>query len=538
MPITRWTPRIEPTRTEQRILKRLTRVRKLFAFLRLHRHEIVDTAFQDELAEMYRDTGAGEDPLPPGMMCIATILQGYVQASDAEAVELTVMDARWQLVLDCLGAAEPAFSQGALKNFRDRLIAHDMDRRLLEKTREVAKRTRAFDWKKLPKDLRVGMDSRPLVGAGRVEDTFNLLGHAAKKLLKGAAALTGRSQESICRAAGIGLLLAPSVKAGLDINWSDREQKANAIDRLASEVDALVEWIETKQPQLATEAAIAPYIEAIHEVEEQDLELADDGKMQIRTGVAKDRRVSIEDPEMRHGRKSKSKRFNGYKEHLAADLTTGLILACAVTPANVPEEEAASDLKNDIDLQLASIGELLIDRGYLNAEAVNDVEDDGGEIVCKPWPVQNNRGDLFDKTDFVINARDKTITCPAGQVESFDWGDVVEFDPDVCGGCRLRAKCTHAASGSGRSVRIAEDERRQKRLRTLQASKPGRQRLRQRTGIEHRLAHVAQRKGHRARYRGTRKNLYDLRRASAIQNLETIHRVTAQPKPARRKAAA
>lgn len=104
---------------------------------------------------MYRDTGAGEEPLPPGMMCIATLLQGYVQASDAEAVELTVMDARWQLVLDCLGATEPAFSQGALKNFRDRLIAHDMDRRLLEKTVEVAKRTRAFDWKKLPKDLRV-----------------------------------------------------------------------------------------------------------------------------------------------------------------------------------------------------------------------------------------------------------------------------------------------------------------------------------------------------------------------------------------------
>ena len=423
MAIKRWKPRTAPTKAEQRILKRLTRVRKLFAFLRLHRHEIVDDAFQDELAGMYRDTGAGEEPLPPGMMCIATIVQGYAQASDAEAVELTVMDARWQLVLDCLGATEPAFSQGALKNFRDRLIAHDMDRRLLEKTREVAKRTRAFDWKKLPKDLRVGVDSRPLVGAGRVEDTFNLLGHAAKKLLKGAAELTGHSQESICRAAGIRLLLAPSIKAGLDINWSDREQKANAIDRLAREVDALVEWIETKQPHVATEAAIEPYIQAIHDVEEQDLESTADGTMQIRTGVAKDRRVSIEDPEMRHGRKSKSKRFNGYKEHLAADLTTGLILACAVTPANVPEEEAASDLKDDIDRQRASIGELLIDRGYLNAEAVNDIEKAGGTIVCKPWPVQNNRGDLFDKTDFVINTRDKTITCPAGQAEGFDWGE-------------------------------------------------------------------------------------------------------------------
>jgi hypothetical protein len=538
MLIKRWNPRTEPTKTEQRILKRLTRVRKLFAFLRLHRHEIVDDTFQDELAQMYRGTGAGEGALPPAMMCIATLLQGYVRASDAEAVELTVMDARWQLVLDCLGATEPAFSQGALKNFRDRLIAHDMDRRLLEKTVEVAKSTRAFDWKKLPKDLRVGMDSRPLVGAGRVEDTYNLLGHAAKKVLKGAAELTGRSQESICRAAGIRLLLAPSIKAALDINWSDRDQKANAIDQLVRDVDALVEWIETKQPTLATDASIEPYIEAIHEVEEQDLEQGANNTMQIRTGVATDRRVSIEDPEMRHGRKSKNKRFNGYKEHVAADLCAGLILACAVTPANVAEEAAASDLKADMDRQHASIGELLIDRGYLNSDAVNDIEGDGGEIVCKPWPVRNNRAALFDKTDFVINTRDKTITCPAGETESFSWGQVVEFDPDACGSCTLRARCTHSASGSGRQVRIADDERRQKRLRTLQASKTGRQRLRERTPIEHRLAHVAQRKGPRARYWGARKNLYDLRRASAIQNLETIQRVCAPPKPVWRKAAA
>jgi hypothetical protein len=176
--------------------ERLTRTRKLFAFLRLHRHEIFDDRFQDELAAMYRDTGAGDTPRPPALMCLALLLQRYVQASDAEAPELSVMDARWQLVLGCLGAKKPAFSQGGLQQFRERLIAHDMDRRLLERTVEVAKRSRGFDWKKLPKELRVGMDSRPLEGAGRVEDTYNLLGHAARKLLDGAAKLTGQTQVS------------------------------------------------------------------------------------------------------------------------------------------------------------------------------------------------------------------------------------------------------------------------------------------------------------------------------------------------------
>src|SRR4051794_5112062 len=61
MAISRWTPLQAVTRQEHFILKRLTRNGKLFAFLRLHRHEIFDDGFQSELESMYRDTGAGKD---------------------------------------------------------------------------------------------------------------------------------------------------------------------------------------------------------------------------------------------------------------------------------------------------------------------------------------------------------------------------------------------------------------------------------------------------------------------------------------------
>jgi hypothetical protein len=43
--------------------------------------------------------------------------------------------------------------------------------------------------------------------------------------------------------------------------------------------------------------------------------------------------------------------------------------------------------------------------------------------------------------------------------------------------------------------------------------------------VEHSLAHIAARKGHKARYIGLRKNLFDLRRAAAIQNLEALQRL-------------
>src|SRR5262245_38421997 len=151
MTIARWTPPVTLTRQEQFLLKRLGRVRKLLGFLRVHRHELFNDVFPADLAAMYRTTGAGKDALPPAMMAMAMLVQGYLGISDAEMIELTVVDLRVQMVLGCLGAEEPPFSQGALQEFRDRLIAADMDRRLLERTGELPNRTKAFDYRKLPK---------------------------------------------------------------------------------------------------------------------------------------------------------------------------------------------------------------------------------------------------------------------------------------------------------------------------------------------------------------------------------------------------
>jgi hypothetical protein len=519
----RWNPRREIGDDEKYVLKLVEKSRKLFMFLRLQRHLLFDDAFQAELEAMYRSTGAGSEPIPPAFMCTVLLLQGYLRVSDADAVTASAVDARWQLALDCLGAQKPAFSQGGLQRFRERLIAADMDRRLLERTVELAKQSKEFDWKKLPKDLRVAIDSRPLEGAGRVEDTINLLGHAARKIVALVANFLEMPKDEVCRLAGVPLLNGPSVKAGLDLDWNDRLQRAEAVEILCGEITSLHDWLEGTR--LANEAPLQPFIDAIAQIQAQDLEVGEDGSVRIRRGVAEDRRVSIEDPDMRHGRKSKTKRFNGYKEHVATDVDTDLILACEVTPANRPEEIATAGLKRDMDRQRITIGTMFIDRGYINSDLAEAVNDSGADVVCKPWKLGNSNINLFSKSAFILNMRAQTITCPAGETEAFEPGDVVEFDPEVCGPCSLRSNCTHAASGKGRTVKIAEDEHLQVRLRRLQATPQGRERLRERVPVEHRLAHISARKGHRARYRGTRKNLFDLRRAAVIQNLETVQRV-------------
>lgn len=526
----RWSPEVKCSERETRLLKLACRSRKLFLFLREHRHEIFDDAFQAELEAMYRATGQGAEPQPPAQLCMVLLLQGYLQVSDAEAVRLSATDSCWRLVLGTLGQAgdETACSQGGLQQFRERLINHDMDRRVLERTIELAKETRSFDWKKLPKSLRIAVDSRPLEGAGRVEDTFNLLGHAGRKIAECIATELNTSFEEICRQAGSPLLAASSIKAALDIDWSDAEQKADALKRLCEELERLSTWVQKRRPQEAETAPLSRYIEALVQVKAQDLEPAPDGGVQIRQGVAEDRRISVEDADMRHGRKSKSKRFNGYKQHIGTHLDTDLVLACAVTPANRPEDEAAPALAADMARMELEPDELQIDRAYLNSSLVDQVVKRGGVVICKPWKGNNGKPGLFGKKDFLINVRDGTITCPAGQVENFEPGQVVEFDSEACGQCPLRADCTQSASGRGRTVTMGEDEALQKKLRKLQASESGRAKLRERVGVEHRLAHLSNRQGPKARYRGVRKNTFDLRRLATIQNLETIARRTAE----------
>lgn len=523
----RWSPPVELSKQEQLLMKRLTRVRALFGFLRLHRHELFDDIFQAELESMYRTTGAGEPPHPPALMCMVMLLQGYVGASDAEAVELTVVDLRWQMVLDCLGAVTPPLSQGALQAFRERMIEHDMDRKFLERTVELVRSQCLTEGeaRAVSKALRTALDSRPLTGAGRVEDTINLLGHAARSIVRTVSKITERPVEEICRKAGIPLLLAPSIKAGLDVDWSDPKQKAMAVEVVERQVSSLEQWVERHLDEHVSEP-LRPYLEAVTQVRDQDLEAAADGAVRILQGVAPDRRISVEDAEMRHGRKSRSKRFDGYKEHIARDLDLPIIVACAVTPANRPEEEGAAPIAEDIESQGLHITELHIDRAYVNSPVVNDVLSAGGQVFAKPWGQRARNSDLFSKRDFKIDLRSKTITCPAGQVEAFEPGDTVQFDPEVCGACPLRSQCTQAASGRGRTVSIAEDEALQKKFRRLQETAPGRAALRRRVPVEHALAHVAARKGQRARYLGTRKNLFDLRRAAAIQNLEALQRLT------------
>src|SRR5262249_17928801 len=153
-----------------------------------------------------------------------------------------------------------------------------------------------------------------------------------------------------------------------------------------------------------------------------DVEWDRAGRPQLRAGVARDRRIAVEDVDMRHGRKSRRQRFDGYKRHVVRDLDHQLVRAVGVTAANVPEAAVTDAVAADLAHQQAVVTEWHLDRAYLSSPLVRQRRP-GVAIYCKAWRVQN-RG-RFPKTAFALDWERQVLRCPAAVELPFEPGGTV-----------------------------------------------------------------------------------------------------------------
>jgi IS5 family transposase len=264
-------------------------------------------------------------------------------------------------------------------------------------------------------------------------------------------------------------------------------------------------------------------LSALRRVLTQDLEPdPTTGQRRIRRGVAADRMPSLGDPEMRHGRKTRTKLFTGYKRHVIKLVDADLIVGVVVRPANEPEHHALALLEPDV-VQHGPLVEVQMDRGYLGSPRVGVLSAQGVAIRAKAW-TSTNRG-RFPKHVFTIDLAAAHVVCPAQQRVAIPVGATqVHFAAGVCHPCPQRTACTTATRG-GRSIAIHAQEALLQTLRNNQQRPEGRADLRARTTVEHSLARVDQIQGPKARYKGTRKNTLDLRRVAVIANLQRMARL-------------
>ena len=94
-----------------------------------------------------------------------------------------------------------------------------------------------------------------------------------------------------------------------------------------TEVDRLEQWVAAQPPTVHATPALHAALTALRAVLTQDLEPdPTTGHRRILRGVAKGRQPSLGDPEMRHGRKSRSRPFTGYKRHVVKLVGPDLIV--------------------------------------------------------------------------------------------------------------------------------------------------------------------------------------------------------------------
>ena len=266
----------------------------------------------------------------------------------------------------------------------------------------------------------------------------------------------------------------------------------------------------------------------------QDVERTGDG-IGLKDGVSKDRMVSVHDPEMRHGHKSSSRRFDGHKAAIVVDTDTQLITAVEVLPGNAPDNLGALELVERSEANTGvPVEEALGDAAYGDGDTRQAFADAGRTLIARV-PGRPNRKH-FPKDDFRIDLAAGTCTCPAGQVtrkllpagkRTGSTGrthrlQAFRFDAAVCGACPLRSQCVAGSSGLGRTVQLHPQEALLQQARALQQSEAFAGYCQRRVVVEHRLARLVQLGIRQARYFGRTKTRFQLYLAATVANLTLL----------------
>ena len=443
----------------------------------------------------------GRDSVPPSLLATVLLLQAHDRVSDAEAKARADFDLRWKVALG-IEVEDRPFAKSTLQVFRAGLILHDKVREVFERSLKLARESGYLKGK----CMKVALDTTNILGRGAVKDTYNLLSDGIVRLARALAQLRGISVGEWAKSQGYARYLASSVKGEAAIDWADRQARAALLAGIVEDADLVLELSRQAQGELAEDSAERQRIEAASELLGQlllqDVERTEGGA-DLRDGVSRDRILSVHDPEMRHGHKSSSRRFDGHKAAVVVDTDSQLITAVDVLPGNAADDLGALEL---VDASEANAGipveEAMGDAAYGGGNTRQAFADAGRRLVAKA-PGRPNRTH-FPKDDFRIDLESGSCTCPAGNVtrtmlptrkrnghldRTYSF---FRFDAAVCGACPLRPQCVAAGPGTGRTVRLHPRETLLQQAHALQQSEAFTEYRRRRVVVEHRLARLVQ----------------------------------------------
>jgi len=514
----------------------------VFAFLAAHRAELFPGSFTADLFP----SRTGRPSLPADLVGSVLVLKELYDLSDPQTADALKYDIRWKVACG-RSLTQVSFDPSTLVYWRKRIARSGRPDRVFDAVAEVISQTGVLAGRR-----KRCVDSTVFDDAVATMDTVTQLVAAMRKV----ARVVEGAGEVIARVCALDY----SRPGKPDIDWDDPAAKEGLVSDLVNDALAVLGALAGRDSP-ERDAAEADALGLLALVAGQDVEPAEDsdgtdGRWRIARKVAPDRVISTVDREARHTRKSKSKRRDGFRGHLAAEPGTGLITDCEMTMAAGP---GGSDAENGVKMacrdrfhgtaqggdDAASAGEgtgavpgapppeesggqeredgleIYGDSAYGSGEARAAYQAAGHDTVIKPKPVQPAVPGGFTLDDFTIREQDGTVTCPAGHTRPMSGKRTVTFGA-LCGGCPLRARCTTAKDGRSMTIHPREELLRTARA---QARTPEfRQAYPTRSMIERVIAWTATQNGRRIRLRyiGTVKNDAWLHARCGAINLRTL----------------
>ncbi|MGB8649284.1 MAG: IS1182 family transposase [Mycobacteriales bacterium] len=479
----------------------------VFALLRDHRRVLFPVSM---FADLF-PSGRGRPSIPVDIAASILVLQALFGLSDREAMRAIRTDLQWKVACG-LPIGHGGFDASVLTYWRRRLLASGAPNRIFEAVREVIAQTGAVKGK-----TRRALDSTVLDDAVATQDTVTQLIAIIRKVrrdIPAAAEMVAR----VCNAHDYDDPGKPRIA------WDDSEARQVLISALVNDALALLaelDGLELSPEQSRTVALLA--LLAGQDVEPAEDSDGTDGRWRIARKVAKDRVISVVDPDARHAHKTVHRRQDGFKAHVTVEPDTGLVTACELTKAAGSDAMDGATgirlLEGDTTLDGERV-DVLADSAYGTGDSLKAIIDAEHTPLVKPWPLKPTVAGGFTLDDFTVDEAAGTATCPAGLTRKITRTRAVVFGV-ACRDCPLRAQCT--TNAKGRSLRLHEHDALMRRHRQRAKDPAWQADYRQhRPMVERSIAWLVAGGNRKVRYRGIAKNNAWLQTRTAALNLRRL----------------
>lgn len=476
------------------------------------------TVFTDSDFDRLYPSGRGRPSHPPSVLAALLLAQLFYGVSDREAERRSRLDLSWKAALG-LPLNHRGIPHVCLAEFRARLLRAGMEGFLHETLLQLATRAGVVG-------TRRAVDSTGIRDSVVTQDTVTLLRSALRRCLHRLEEIDPRAGRRLRRR-----LARDDYDASgkPQILWSDPKARADLLSELFGDASHTIDACrEVSDPELEAASLLLAAVAA------QDLQVenSEDGpKVSVRQGVAHDRIISVVDPEARHGHRSRSDRYDGYKLHISVDQDSDLITAVDATLATTADAAVLGPL---LDADPGEVHEVVADTAYGGGATREQMERRGVTLLAPAPPAVAPAG-RFTRDHFTVDLEAGTCTCPAGHTaaprrhrtpKDFAGRLQFRFASQVCGTCPLRASCTD--SSRGRIIDIGPHDALLQQARTERWTERFRARYRDRARVERKAAQVKFRSP-KLPWRGVLKAQAWARLKAAALNLDRLGRLDLLP---------